>query len=511
MPARAFAEWIGRSTVPLLREAVARTAAVPGLSRAYRAVYEAQAVRATHAFERMEGVAQLLVRRRPGAKIAPGLSDVDLVVVLRDDLDLGVELELVRQGHTAISRINRGAPLLRDVHWVTETELGAWMALDEPLVAGLAGELRQSYLLQAHQRGWAARDERTTALRIATYLGMRAMDHLQRPWRVDRWLAARTLDRSAKWIEAVRSQAAGVQVQVSDGRWARREAGWYDVACWLRHLEQVVSVSNALGPIEERSPHPSISRALPIARHFCADARDWRAAVGAVLSVEGACEHDLRLLVVVDPDHPEAADTLGRIAARAAEVALPRVLFSRWPSPVVVGPALARRADLLQWTALEPIGRRRHGEVLFGEVPRSHTEERYLVRALARDVAHVGTRVRNLLGHPLDDRAGAKWVDALNGTLGAARTWLMDRTLATRYRKDAPEPRTLERLLYDGSSAEGRRRLYARTRRELDGLLVPLLDALAELDRGASEPSQDAPTGAGCGRDAGSPAADGVP
>jgi hypothetical protein len=128
-----------------------------------------------------------------------------------------------------------------------------------------------------------------------------------------------------------------------------------------------------------------------------------------------------------------------------------------------------------RWTALEPVSRLRHGKVLHGyaAVPRASAPE--LARALAYDLAHAGTRSRELCRQKPDARSAAQWSDLVRGILPAARELVETGGHLTRYAAgNAPERHAEHDRMF--ADQRQRARVYAELRRDVRALLPRLLE-----------------------------------
>jgi predicted nucleotidyltransferase len=463
----------------LARNAVVTTAAWPVAGSAYRSIYRYQVARLRRALARSPGIAAVLLRGSANDRVQPGLSDIDLAVVLDPRLDAEAELSALDELQAVVSRINLGAPLIRDIHVIAEDELAAWARLSVYLLAALEVD---SVALVGNKSlpRCSSTDEivRESLLRGACWWTDKGIRQLMtEPDRLGRTLAARSFAKARRFVDALKHAQLDLYATMSSYN-RDRVSGEADHADALKALRELDAVLHAAPPVAAQA---QFSEATPagVARYIEAHLMPLRslpALVALVLSREGACEHDQRLWIVVDPNHVEAAATLaaiGRALSRAPR--LPAEHFARCTAPVVVTARQLERPIFQRWTALEPVARLRHGRVLHGYVgvPRASPPE--LARALAYDLCHAGTRSRELFRGKPDARAAAQWSDLSRGLLPAARELVEKGSYSTRYAaSDLPAKNPqLVRLLADRRQ---RVRLYAELRREVRTLLPRLLD-----------------------------------
>jgi hypothetical protein len=462
------------------RELVVRTADWPGLSQAYRAIYQLQSARAARALERIPGIEGLLLRGSARTSVRPGLSDVDLVVLLAENRSAAEELATVQQTHRAVRHVNRGAPLVRDVHLLAHEEQRALARLCDGFYSGFQSDLS---LLFGASRLPPCRESqllvRESLLRDLWYWVSRIVRNLFDADHVGRELAARSMAKAEHNLEALERGAYDLhEVRRTFADHAPRAPVQFgSLLALMKRLDAVVPDAPELEADQEWSPHPSIERLRPFAEEWMRPF-EHSAISGALLSVEGAREHDLRLYAVIDPDHPRAADALGALSRRLRERPFPSFFFARFAWPLVVTRRQLERPVFLRWTAVEPLARLRHGVVLFGEVPKPHASLPEMQRALALDLVNAATHVRDLAGRALGLRECAHLMDLDCGVLPALEHLLESGELSTSYRerhlpsdadslKKALSRASVRERIYESVRAASRDRLEALTTRAL--------------------------------------------
>jgi hypothetical protein len=468
-----------RSGLRLARSAIVQTATWPVARSAYRSIYRYQVARVRRALAKTPGIATVLLRGSANERVQPGLSDIDLAVVLDRGLDAEGELSALDELEIAVSRINLGAPLIRDIHVIAEDELAAWAQLAVYLVAALevdsiplVGDKRLPRCSSAPE---LVRESLLRGVCWWTDKGIRQL--MTEPDRLGRLLAARSFAKAHRFAEALRRGELDLYATMSSYNRDRvsGEATHDDAVKALRELDVVLP---AAPPVAAQAqfpevPPPSVQRyidthLLPLCR--------LPALTALVLSREGACEKDRRLWIVIDATHHEAHATLagiGRTLHRAPP--LPAEHFARCPSPVIVTSRQLERPVFQRWTALEPVSRLRHGKIVHGYVGVPRASRLELARALAYDLAHAGTRSRELCRSQPSARAAAQWSDLVRGIVPAARELIDRDSYLTRYAAGGLPDQSAElgRLLADRRE---RARIYTELRRDVRALLPRLLD-----------------------------------
>ncbi len=463
----------------LARSAVVKSAAWPIAGAAYRSIYRYQIARVKSALSTAPGVASVLLRGSANERVQPGLSDIDLAVVLDPALDAEGELLAVDELRARISRVNRGAPLVRDIHVIAEDELAAWGRLSVYLLAAL--EVDSVALLGDKRLPRCSSDTslvRESLLRGACWWTDKGIRQLMTEQdRLGRLLAARSFAKARRFTEALAHDELDLYATMA---WYNRdrateEAGWEDALKALRELDGVLHTAP---PVAAQA---QFSEATPVRIHRYLEThvmplRSLPGLTAIVLSREGACEKDFRLWIAVDPDHPDALLTLAAVASAVHRApSLPAEHFARCTAPVVVTSRQLERPIFQRWTALEPVARLRHGKVLHGYVAVPRASPLELARALAYDLAHAGTRSRELCRHKAHARSLAQWSDLAFGIVPAARELADTGGYLTRYTAgNLPEQSAeLERALLDRRQ---RTRIYTELRRDVRALLPRLIE-----------------------------------
>jgi len=419
------------------RRLVVATRGWPLLGSTYRGVYRLQVARLRRGLRGDAALQQVLLRGSTRGGMQPGLSDIDLVILLESGLTPEVELRAVERLGRVVRRVNLGAPLVHDLHIVAGDELLQWgrlgMALHAAFQVDTTPLIGDGVVPSSDLPPKLAKESLLRELCYRVEQGMR-----QITWEgaeVGRLLAGKSF---AKADLVVRALEAGT-TDLCAVRRAFRAMGKISAADWeacvrmLSTLDRLLPDAPEVGP-EPRIEHAGISRVAPEIDRWCDPLRRLPAISAIVLSVEGACESDLRLYVAVDPGHARAADALRQIAERSARMPL-RPPGPGSPTPalrVVTGRQLARTV-LQRWTAFEPIARLRHGWVLHGDPPRPRASQGELERSLANCLARAGHEARELVRRPEQPGATHRWLDLACGIAPMARDCLAGRPVRTAH------------------------------------------------------------------------------
>lgn len=429
-----------------------RTATWPLLGRGYREIYRLQTARVKRALADVDGVRSVLLRGSTLSGVRPGISDIDLVVIVHPD-EPARRLATLETVYRRVARINRGAPLVRDVHVFTPAALSAMARQSSGLHATILSDTTPLIGVEAIPE--AARDPkswRETLLREVLYWTTTSLLHLADADHVGSALAARSHAKAlaafsafsafsphgAAFASAENPGLAGLAAAYAEKRLVPADpATLFELMA--RTDEQCEGEASPELAAESRQSHPNIVASRDDARRVTAELARQRGVHGVVLSVEGARENDLRTYVAVDP---RAADARGVVAALDRLIRrkpFSRERFSRLSYPQVVTRRAFERAMFLRWAAAEPVARLRYGEVLHGGdvVPRGTPDE--IRRAVALELATAAMRVNEVVTSRLDGRGAAELADVAWGLVPAARALAETGRVVTRYAADAPE------------------------------------------------------------------------
>ncbi|MDJ0866716.1 MAG: nucleotidyltransferase domain-containing protein [Myxococcota bacterium] len=468
----------------MIRRAIVATAGWPGVRELQASLYRRQAEWARAAVAAVPGIEAAQVfgsaLRRPHA----GLSDIDLLVVLRESLEPAQELEAIREVQSRVRRSGPLARLVRDVHVLTGRELELLARLGDSFLVRLQLDAGDALALPAWSpppplRREAILREACLWLRVAMRLLLTARDGL----------AALQAGRAWDKLEALLDALEGPELDLVGAVRAYSEpARRRQPLCWERVLASLARIDPLLPPAPAVPPgeaerHPGIDAVLPRVEAWLLPLRRHQPLAAAVLSVEGACERDLRLLLALDPQAPRAADTLHALARRCRdETPLPPEHACRQPLPQIVTPGLLDRSVFLRWSGLEPVARGRHGRWLHGREREPRATSAELARALALEVVRSGSELRALAVREMGPAVAARWSDLVRGLLPAAAGFLSGKAHATRY---APSrlPDATEALVRALSDSALRTELFCSIRSELEWI-APALVERAELAMG---------------------------
>ncbi len=439
------------SVARFARELVVRTATWPLLGRGYREIYRLQTARVKRALADVDGVRSVLLRGSALGGVRPGISDIDLVVIVHPD-EAARRLATLEAVYRRVARINRGAPLVRDVHVFTPAALSAMARLSSGLHATILSDTTP--LIGAEEIPGPARDPtlwRETLLREVLYWTTTSLLHLADADHVGSALAARSHAKALAAFSAFSAFSArgavcapGPSNGLADlaAAYAEKRLTPADPATLFdlmaRTDEQLEGEAPPELPVESRQPHPNIAEARDAARTVTAELARQRGVQSVVLTVEGARENDLRSYVAVEPRAADARGVIAALGRLMRQRPFSRERFSRLSYPQVVTRRAFERAMFLRWAAAEPVARRRHGEVLHGDdvIPRGTFDE--IRRAVALELATAAMRVNEVVTARLDGRSAAELADVAWGLVPAARVLAETGQVVTRYVADAP-------------------------------------------------------------------------
>lgn len=202
-PATMPAAW--RRLRRAVRPLVVATSGWPGLGAFYRGVYALQIQRARRT---LRGERTVLLRGSARRRPRPGLTDLDLVVLL-EEMPAGMEQRVVGETVRAVRRINRLAPLIRDVAFLSRDDVRALAALDATFLAVV--ELDHEGLVRGPQdlAAWIADAPRPTAEHSAVsmrhevgyWVHKAVRQWLREPEPVGSALAGRSLAKARLYLE----------------------------------------------------------------------------------------------------------------------------------------------------------------------------------------------------------------------------------------------------------------------------------------------------------------------
>jgi predicted nucleotidyltransferase len=437
------------SVARFARELVVRTATWPLLGRGYREIYRLQTARVKRALADVDGVRSVLLRGSTLGGVRPGISDIDLVVIVHPD-EPARRLATLETVYRRVARINRGAPLVRDVHVFTPAALSAMARQASGLHATILSDTTP--LLGLEEIPEAAQDPtlwRETLLREVLYWTTTSLLHLADADHVGSALAARSHAKALAAFSAFSAfrmhGAAAPSRGLADlaAAYAEKRVTPADPATLFELMartdEQCAGETSPELALEPRQSHPNIAGALDDARRATAELAGQRGVQSVVLTVEGARENDLRSYVAVDPRAADARGVIASLGRLIRRKPFSRERFSRLSYPQVVTRRAFERAMFLRWAAAEPVARRRHGEVLHGDdvIPRGTSDE--IRRAVALELATAAMRVNEVVTSRLDGRGAAELADVAWGLVPAARVLAETGRVVTRYVADAPE------------------------------------------------------------------------
>jgi len=438
-----------QSLTNALRSLVVRTADVPALGRAYRGIYALQVARAENLLGDVDGIANVFVRGSKGARIAPGLSDIDIVVLLEEGSSPALELAALERVGALVRRANLGAPLIREVQVFTRLELALLAKLQDGLYSSLLVDSvaigQGAALPQVEDAPELAAE---SLLRELCFRASRTLQHLFQGTMVERGLAARSYAKSlavAGEVERGARSSEGSRRAYATG--SRVTVSYADVLSMFARIDKVLPPAPEVTDIEPPSPHPMIQSAVSAVRIWFAPFHGAPGITAAVLSGEGALESDVRFYVAVDPAHPEAVNTVERLGSASRAGRFPRIASSRSSVPLVVTPTQLDRSVYLRWTATEPVARLRHGITIIGapSTPRASLGE--MQRGLVLNWLGNALRVREVLMGDLSEKKVFAVRDAMAGLAPALRAFATSGRILTRHETPPANLESFARML----------------------------------------------------------------
>jgi predicted nucleotidyltransferase len=468
-----WAAELRRGALEGLRTAVVATAGWPVLSSAYRGAYALQTSRVADALRRIPGVRCVLLRGSRAGRLSPGLSDIDLVIVLEDAISSAEELVACESVFRRVRRVNLGAPLIRDIHVFRVAEIALLARAGSGLWGGLAYDSRPLW------GRWELPTERPTSavvhealVRELWFWHARSVKHLFEGGKVGSGLAARAYAKAMiaqEVLESPDGNLASLWAGYATG--TRRPVSHEGLIAMLRRIDEALPDAPEVVDSEPRSVHPILKSITNEIETWVQPLRRCPAVVGAVLSVEGARQSDSRLYLVLDADHVRAAEAIDQIGRHHRKTPFPRSdAFSRFAWPLVVTPRQLERTVLARWTASEPIARLRHGQVFWGSAGAPRATRAEMGRALALDGLGTLARLREIVATSATDRKASQLYEAIHGLLPVLEAFAAGRSIPTTY-----PPSTEEAFAspIEALEAKEQRRALLEHMGDMTRLLVP--------------------------------------
>lgn len=305
-----------------LRPWVVRTSAWPGVGRAQRGVYTLQRARVARALGRAAPARTVLLRGSARRAPRPGLSDLDLVVLLDED-GAAAERDAIRQTLARVRHVNRLAPLVRDVTFLTRDDVALLSLLDHRLLTLIRADHEVLVSGRADLQEWLraapAPEPGAEAIARRHHVGYWTHKGVAQLLREDALVGPRLAARSFAKAAAYAARSEGAVVDVPAGS----PAGAGDAARALAHLDAVLGVAPPTAAPAEVAASIELGPLAGIDATFAVD--------------------DERGLWLALPPDALAEDTW-------------RVLRARPPSRLITPRQLARRVLLPRrgWDALRP-------------------------------------------------------------------------------------------------------------------------------------------------------------
>lgn len=308
-----------------LRPWVVKSADWPLVGDVQRGVYGVQRARVARALRRVAPQRTVLLRGSVRRAPRPGLSDLDLVVLLDEGSAAG-ERRAIRETLACVRRVNRLAPLVRDVTFLTRDDVAILSALDHQLLALVRAD--HEPLVEGDAEPWLGdgppATEEASAIARRHHVGYWTHKGIAQLLREDApvgpLLAARSFAKAAGYADP---DARGPVIDVASSE----PAGWQDAARALARLDRVLGAA---------PPHDSRETPAPV-----------RGAIDlgplAHLDATFAVDDEAGLWVALAPDALDAASWSALRAGPPARLITPRQLARRSMLP--------RRG----WDALAPL------------------------------------------------------------------------------------------------------------------------------------------------------------
>lgn len=443
------------------------------LAPLYRGAFALASDRILGALAAPPGTALFVRERGVPASFEAGISDLDLLVLLDDTLSpearLAASAALLRQ----LARVQRGVPLVRDLHVLTEREFRAGVELGGSLATLLhayARPLGSDALPSLDRAPTSTVAGQRLAQELFTFAVLRAArQYVETPGVLGRALAAHALAKAESIAPYARgSLATGprgvVAAYGSVAAAAAADAG--QVIESLRALDRLPWLEGPPLTPEPPLDHHGIRTRASAVRGWSEPLLRLEALRSVALLADSPAEDDVRLVVVLDPNHPRAARTLESLAGHVA----------RAPAPPLVHGGATLRLHLKTPGALAHPGRHRTLSVepllrasalVLGEpLPPARITRAELARSLALGLGIASSAVRERADREPSQDERAKLSSWSVGGVPALRAFVRGESIAAAYDPGDARPRT---------------RLEAA--RALDEATEALLPALMEIAR----------------------------